>query len=395
MVKRLSGNIVYVSGATNSAIYDFKNQKVYAINDYGTKILNDYFNNCLDNSSDMNFIDQIKKLFEINELSNDDYIFDPIPKKNLEFVWLEVTQKCQCRCIHCYEGNVHKECDNPLSFEEWKSVIDELAIMNCKEIRFIGGEPTIYKRLYQLIDYAKVKGIEKISLFSNLFNISDVLLKSIIDNDVEVHFSIYASDSKIHDLITQVPGSFNNLINNIKLLSKSLIKLTAHVVIIKENENEVDNIYNLLSDLGINSIKYDEFRKVYGVCNNKHAVTKSRIDNKKPNFKTSKKQFESNNYRNTCWYGKCVVSSNGDIFPCEMERNYLYGNIRENNISNIISSNCVDDFWYWDFSKIDSCNVCEFRFACKDCRPLAYAENGSMKEKNPRCKYDPIKGIWD
>lgn len=130
-------------------------------------------------------------------------------------------------------------------------------------------------------------------------------------------------------------------------------------------------------------------------CNNKHVVTKSRMANKKPKFKASKKQFEANNYRNTCWYGKCIVSTNGDIFPCEMERNYLYGNIRENSISNIIASNYVDDFWYWDFSKVDICNNCEFRFACKDCRPLAYAENGSMKEKNPRCKYDPIRGIWD
>jgi len=40
------------------------------------------------------------------------------------------------------------------------------------------------------------------------------------------------------------------------------------------------------------------------------------------------------------------------------------------------------------------CGSCEYRFACKDCRPMAYAEHGRMTDQNPRCCYDPMTGRW-
>lgn len=396
MIKILSKGIVYVSGPKNSAIYDFEKKKVYSIKEPGTKIINSYcLGQTLDEQQEKDFIKQIQTLFQVQEIQTEDFIFGNIPEKSLQFVWLEVTQSCPFRCIHCYEGSSHIECKNPLKYDEWINIIDDLSSMNVKEIRFIGGEPTVYKSLYRLIDYAGEKKIEKISVFSNLYFVNDNLLNSIVKNNVEVHFSIYAADEKKHDSITQVVGSFEKLMSNLKLFTGKNIKLVAHVVIIKENQDEVDNIYKLLAKLGINNIKYDEFRKVYGVCDDRHVVTKSRIANKKPNFKTSKEQFELSNFVNTCWFGKCVISSDGNVFPCEMERNHLYGNVRNLPIKDIITSNVIDKFWYLNFGKIKGCTNCELRFACRDCRPLAYANNGDLYEKNPRCKYNPEEGTWN
>ena len=124
-------------------------------------------------------------------------------------------------------------------------------------------------------------------------------------------------------------------------------------------------------------------------------VKDSKIQLNKPNFKTNRISFNKANYQNTCWYGKCVISTNGDVYPCEFERNILYGNIRENSINNIIQSNIVKKCWYFSFDKVRFCKDCEFRFACKDCRPLAYAEKGNLTQKNPRCKYNPYTGIWN
>ena len=41
------------------------------------------------------------------------------------------------------------------------------------------------------------------------------------------------------------------------------------------------------------------------------------------------------------------------------------------------------------------CKDCEYRFACKDCRPLAKSVDGCQNGKNPRCKYDPYTGNWN
>lgn len=396
MIKQLTSNVIYVSGEKNSAIYDFSSQKVFSINDVGTKFLNEYIESKIISNDSNNFITQVKNIFKINEFEIKDYCFGNLPNKKLQFVWLEVTQSCNCRCIHCYEGNIHKECTNPLTFNDWIRVIDDIAELNCKEVRFIGGEPTLYKRISELIDYAKHKGIEKVSIFSNLLLIdNENILNSIINNNVDVHFSIYASNSSVHDMITNHPGSFEKLINNIKLLKRNFVNLVAHVVVIKENQDQVDEIYKLLSTLGIENIKYDEFRKVYGSCNNRHIVTKSRLDGKRQNFKTSKEQFNLSNFVNTCWFGKCVISSDGNVFPCEFERNYFYGNVNNNSIKDIIFSDAVDKYWFLDYSKIDTCKDCELRFACRDCRPLSYAQKGNLLDKNPRCSYNPNLGSWN
>ena len=395
MIKQLSENIVFVMGHKCSAIYNFADGKVYSLNEQGTQIITKYLTSSKLNGKEQEFICQVLKTIKAPSIEAKDYEFPEKPAKQLDFAWLEVTQCCTSRCIHCYEGNEHCEVKNPLSFAEWKKVISDLNLLGCKSIQFIGGEPSLYKRLPLLIDYATSKGISNVSIFTNLYVISDELFNAIIRNNVTVHFSIYGDAAETHDGITQVNGSFNNMIGNIKKLLEHNVKLTAHVVIMKENEAEREHIYQLLSKLGITLVRYDEIRKVFGGCQDKHLVTKSEVLMTKPNFSADIKWFSNAYHHNTCWYGKCVISTDGSVYPCEFEHNILYGNVRDKSIVDIITSDSVDKYWYWNFSKVDTCSECEYRFACKDCRPLAYAENGSMTQKNPRCKYNPYTGLWN
>ena len=47
-----------------------------------------------------------------------------------------------------------------------------------------------------------------------------------------------------------------------------------------------------------------------------------------------------------------------------------------------------------DFNFIEYCKDCEFRYSCKDCRPLGISVKGSITSQNPRCKYNPYTGEW-
>ena len=124
-------------------------------------------------------------------------------------------------------------------------------------------------------------------------------------------------------------------------------------------------------------------------------LTNSKVTMNKPYFKANLNWFSNAYYNNTCWYGKCVISTDGNVYPCEFENNIIYGNIRQQSIIDIIRDCKIDKYWYLDFTKIEYCKDCEFRFACRDCRPLAYAQKGNILEKNPRCKYNPYLGIWE
>ena len=65
----------------------------------------------------------------------------------------------------------------------------------------------------------------------------------------------------------------------------------------------------------------------------------------------------------------------------------------KSSIKEIISSEKTQDCWNLTAEKTEVCSECEFRFACKDCRPLAEASSG-FYAKNPRCTYDVYSGEW-
>ena len=395
MIKEISKNIVYVDGYKNSAIYNFNDEKVYSLNNFGTEIFRKYFRNINLSMEENEFVSKVKQLLNINVIRKNDYKFKENNDISVNTAWLEVTQRCTHKCLHCYEGKEHCEPKSVLEIQQWMNSIYELKKLKCDNIQFIGGEPTLYPYLSELIEYSKKLNIKNISIFSNLFFLNKRLLNTIIKYKIKVNFSLYGHDSVTHDKITNIPGSFKKIEENLKILLDNKVPVSAHIIIMKENENEKEKIFRYVNKLGISDIKYDEVRKVFGGNQELHLVKKSDLIRKGPNFKASKVYFDNSYNKNTCWHGKCVISTDGNVYPCEFERNIIYGNINECSLSNIIKGEIIKKYWNMSFDEVDYCKQCEYRFACKDCRPLAFAEKGDIYQKNPRCKYNPMLGKWE
>ena len=91
---------------------------------------------------------------------------------------------------------------------------------------------------------------------------NDALLSAIVDYDVFTNFSIYGACAAVHDHITQVPGSFDRLISRVTQLRDLHVSLRANVVLMRENEGEYEAIREFLRSLRIDSVHYDEIRKI-------------------------------------------------------------------------------------------------------------------------------------
>ena len=76
-------------------------------------------------------------------------------------------------------------------------------------------------------------------------------------------------------------------------------------------------------------------------------------------------------------------------------RDVTLGNLSAMSVKELLERPELKKHWYFDYSEVETCRDCEYRFACKDCRPLAMASSGDMHAKNPRCRYDPYKGEWE
>lgn len=392
---QINTNVIFVQGELNGSIYNLNDGEIYSVSSDSCSAIKKAI-------SDENLSLQEKEYINLliqNELFNKEciqkYIPDRIPQ-HLDLCWLEITQLCNCKCIHCYEGCEHIKSNNSLSLTEWKSIINQLDDMKVGRIVVIGGEPCAHPDINEILLYVTSK-INNVTLFTNGTLITSDLRKIIVDNKVKLKFSIYGHCADVHDSITNTSGSFDKLMKSVKYFKEQNIDIKLSVVIMKENEIYYQEIIQFLDDLKI-PYKVDVIREVFGGSQSNHIPCDSKLiqnfKRTKPLFpKITKKKFDSACYCNTCWNGKIVVTENGNILPCVFERNEVLGNVRNQKISEIINSPSTLKCWNFTFDDVEICQKCEFRFACKDCRPLAKA-TGSINNKNPRCSYNVFKGEW-
>lgn len=101
--------------------------------------------------------------------------------------------------------------------------------------------------------------------------------------------------------------------------------------------------------------------------------------------------FESLSF-NSCLNKKISIDRFGEIKNCPSMVN-SYGNILDTKLSDIIVNSDFIKLWYINKSSINTCNACEHRYICTDCR--AFLDNPFDKYSKPlKCGYDPYTTQW-
>ena len=95
-----------------------------------------------------------------------------------------------------------------------------------------------------------------------------------------------------------------------------------------------------------------------------------------------------NLHHSRCFSRILYISCNQDVFPCAMERRLKHGNLKEDNLSNIIQDNILN----YSKKDINGCKDCEFRYICFVCPPDSLS--GKLGDKPWNCTYDVYNGKW-
>lgn len=244
----------------------------------------------------------------------------------LEFVWLEITPRCNLQCQHCYVS-ASPWMKDPGSVD-WNWAIDESYRLGCRKIQFIGGEPTLHPQLGSFVSRAQSIGFEFIEVFSNLMAVSDQLLERFLECGVNVATSFYSWDPEIHDLITGSKGSFGRTLSGIRRVLAHGIPLRVGLILMESNKHEAGRTMSFLADLGIDRgrIKIDEVRPV--------------------GRGQSLAQFEGQDEAlcGSCWQGKLAISYDGSVYPCVFSRYVSLGNVNQDKLSDMLSSEKLKEF---------------------------------------------------
>lgn len=395
MFYNLNQNVYLVKGVCRSCIYDFNGSKLYSVNAELANLLEDINAGKITADSLFRYSkDEINVLHELKQngivvLDKDSShrTIDELRRDftSIEMAWVEITTRCNMRCIHCYnESDYH--CDTFISQDDFQYVIDNLQKMNVRKLQLIGGEPFVDSdALRGMLDYARGK-FDFIEVFTNGTLITKEWYPYLSRNSIRIALSVYSYDPQIHDSVTKGKGSWDKTNSTIKMLKESNVKYRVCNILMKGvdiGEKNTD-LYELSRDrdvvrmtgrAGLSLLTDDLIRK--------RLITKSSF--RKPlNMRFVSKLISGHN----CFASKIYVAANLDVFPCVMERRIKHCNVKE--AGSIVISDSIRAL---NKDCIHDCCGCEFRYACFDCRPNSLVED--VAEKPWYCTYDPASGIWE
>lgn len=246
----------------------------------------------------------------------------------LSFLWLEITQKCNLTCRHCYAGSSPSQpLSHGMATSDWIRVISQARGAGCGALQFIGGEPTLYPDLPQLIQHAANEGFSSVEVFTNASTITDARLKLFREYGVHVACSFYSDDSSTHDLITRKPGSFHRTKNGIAKVLEYGLNLRVGIIEMEQNHDHHDRAASLLRGLGVTRISTDRIRGIGRGTSPKAPLLPKYGD-----------------ICGHCWQGKLCVTDSGDAYPCIMARKTRVGNVIEHSLSEILESKSLGSF---------------------------------------------------
>jgi MoaA/NifB/PqqE/SkfB family radical SAM enzyme len=162
-----------------------------------------------------------------------------------------LTGKCNFKCSYC-QGLPVKN-DIPLALAH--SAIDIWTSEHLKNIRFSGGEPTLYKGLEDLIQHSHEAGVGRIGLSTN-GTAAPELYRQLVEcglNDLAI--SLDSFGPSLANRIAQVQNSqWERVVENIRMLS-SLTYVTVSVVFTDENVAFAQDIIRFAHGLGVADIR--------------------------------------------------------------------------------------------------------------------------------------------
>ncbi|WP_328808784.1 radical SAM protein [Nonomuraea montanisoli] len=230
-------------------------------------------------------------------------IAEAISPPNLDFLWLEITGRCQLECTHCYAESGPGKTHGTMTVRDWTNVIDQAADAGVCMVQFIGGEPTLHPDLPVLIDYALAAEIE-VEIYSNLVHVPDRLWATFRQPGVRLATSYYSDDPAQHMTITRrntLPRTEANIERAVEL------GIPLRVGIIDLGDGQcIEQARSQLADLGVTNMGIDRMRLL---------------------GRPAQRACNASELCGRCGDGIAAVLPDGTLSPCPLSRWLAAGNV--------------------------------------------------------------------
>lgn len=245
---------------------------------------------------------------------------------SLDFLWLELTNRCNLRCVHCYAdshpGSGHRDV---LTTQDYENTMRQAFELGCRRVQFIGGEPQLHPDFLPLVKTARAIGFDFIEVFSNLTFLHDETVQYAAENRVHFATSVYSDEPTEHDAITTVRSSHTRTMKNLKNLIANGVNTRAGVIMINQPPETAERTERFLRKIGVQRVRTSivrEFGRGEEVLG---------------------RAAQMSGLCGHCWNGKLCITPDGSALPCVMSRQWPVGNVLDESLASIVRGDALSN----------------------------------------------------
>lgn len=271
---------------------------------------------------------------------------------------IEITMKCNERCIHCFLPNKIKNEGSTLGFSDFRNIVDDFVKMGGESIQLSGGEPMTHPDFLRMVEYCSLKSLN-ITILSNLTLLDDDMIAKLKSYKVSgFQVSVYSLESDVHDCITKCRGSLSKSISAIERLRSEGFYVAVACPIMKQNANHLQSLYEycrrenitlrsntcLIQQTDGNAsftdgsrLLQEEKKQLYCKLANEMPDYIGNFLNSNTSSNDVKKFPEWFSRQSLCSAGSntCSISPEGDVYPCPEWKAFKLGNIKNHSLCEI------------------------------------------------------------
>jgi len=310
---------------------------------------------------------------------------------------IEFSRRCNFQCAYCYvgQGALFR---NELCPDELRDAIEQGRELGARKIIILGGEPTIYPRFLEMVEFIRSRGLD-VEVFTNGSGVTSEVAGRLFAARARVVLKMNTLDEGIQDMLAGKQGSFRLIQRAFRNLREAGYPsdeafLAVSTVICRQNADELAGMWQWLRDQDIApyfemitpqenawqneelSVGVEKVRAVFRAIAEIDRERYGRTWDPQPPLVGQK-----------CMRHKfsCLVSSQGDVMPC-VGVNVPIGNIRERKLAEIVrDSEVLEELKAHVRTIKGPCRTCEKASVCYGCRGAAYQMTGDYLASDPLC----------
>ncbi len=311
---------------------------------------------------------------------------------DLRILLFEITGKCNALCDQC-GSRCDIDGEELLTKEDILTVLSDIKqnIGTDVMINITGGEPLMRTDLFDIMTAVTQMGFEW-GMVTNGFLINEKTVSAMKKAGLKTITVSLDGLKDTHDRLRHLPGCFDHILKGLKLLKKEnfLDHIQVTFTANRENVYELPDVYNIVSEIGIDSLRLGFIDEIGRAQDNNNLILKKEEmefliwfankvnrENKMPivwgcpHFLGNK--AADKNFR--CFAGiySASILYNGDIFVCpnvpRLEK-FIQGNIKKDSFSRVWK----EGFEYFRNKPIPS--------KCKDCKYIDKCDGDSLHSMN-------------